>query len=734
MKTSRREMLKLLGLSGAGLMVSYTLPAASTSAAAEGWQADLFLHLSPEGELSFVFPRAEMGQGAQHGLTTLVAEELSFDPRRIKVMQAPADTAFGNPLAPGSLQVTGGSNSMLAHYQPLRQAGANMREALLTAAAAELNADPSALLLDEGYVVHGAEHHPWGKFVAAAATVPMPESAALKPADIHRYLGKDLQRTDAVAKSTGTAGFGIDVEFEGLKRAVVVRCPVVGGAPATFNGDVVATEPGVRAVVAISNGVAVVADAIWQAKSAAAKLDVEWTYPEDLRTVDTATLHLDLKRAADDNEGKSAHSDGDIETALSDADQVIEAEYWAPYLAHATMEPMNATVKLGSDRCDVWVGHQAPGLIQGTVKTLTDLDMEQIFVHNQMLGGGFGRRATADMVFEAVEIAKATELPVQVVWSREDDTRNDYYRPVSLMRYRGALKDGDMTALAVQRTGPSLMPYFLREMLDDVTADMLPGGLARFLGASGAWLMNKMSVDESSVEGLVEDYHGVANVDVRHVLADPGLRLGAWRSVGHSFSAFGKESFLDEMAHAAGADPVAFRLAKLGDNPRMRAALEKVADISDWQVRRDRGEAIGVSCHSSFGTSVAEVARVEIDGDTIMVKEVWCAVDCGRAVNPNVVRDQMQSGIIYGLSAALWGEVTLKQGAVQQGNFNDYRVIRMPEAPRIEVAIVNATNSDAPLGGVGEPGTPPIAAAVANAIFAGTRTRLRELPLRFTKT
>ena len=734
MNTTRRELLKLLGLSSAGLVVGCTLPTASPRAQDDaGWQVDAFLHLSPEGELTFVFPRAEMGQGIMHGLTTLVAEELTLAPERIAVLQAPADEAYGNPLFPGNLQGTGGSTSMLAHFEGLRQAGAILRAALLNAAAKTLSVDVAILGLDEGYVVAGNDHHPWGKFVTAAAAQPLPETASLKPAAEFKYIGHNIERIDATEKSVGSAVFGIDVDFEGLKRAVVVRCPVIGGKPLSHNGGDIATQPGIQAVVDIFDGVAVVADKLWQAKKAAAELEVEWEYPETLRAVDSTTLRLDMGLAADENEGKSAIDEGDVDAAMAGAEAIVESEYWAPFLAHATMEPMNCTVKLSSDRCDVWTGNQAPGLIQKTVMTLVDLEADQVFIHNQYLGGGFGRRTTTDMVQEAVEIARATNLPVQVVWSREDDMRNDYYRPASLMRYRGAIANGKVSALAVQRTGPNIMPYFLEEVMDDMTIDMLPAGVGRFLGSTGAWLLNAATVDDSSVEGLAEDYHGIANKKVNHVRHDPGLRLGFWRSVGHSFSAFGKESFIDEAASAAGVDPLAFRLAQLGDNPRMKAALEKVAEISDWNMRRANGEAIGVACHTSFNTAVAEVARVEVVGDDIYVREVWCAVDCGLAVNPNVVRDQMQSGIIFGLSAALWGEITLKQGVVDQGNFNDYRVVRMDEAPRIEVAIVNATGAEVPLGGVGEPGTPPIAPAVANAVYAATRTRLRELPLRFLK-
>ncbi|MEE4203922.1 MAG: molybdopterin cofactor-binding domain-containing protein [Halieaceae bacterium] len=734
MNTTRRELLKILGLSSAGLVVGCTLPTPVTHAEdGNGWQVDAFLHLSPEGVLTFVFPRAEMGQGIMHGLTTLIAEELTLAPERIVVLQAPADEAYGNPLFPGSLQGTGGSTSMLAHFEGLRQAAANMRAALLSAAGPVLSTTADALTLDEGYVVAGNDHHPWGQYAVAAASQPLPDAAPLKPAADFKYIGRDIERIDATEKSVGTATFGIDIDFEGLKRAVVVRCPVIGGKPLTHNGGDIATQPGVRAVVDIYDGVAVVADKLWQAKTAAAKLEVEWEYPETLRAVDSATLRLDMGLAADENEGKSALDEGDVAAAMAAADAIVEGEYWAPFLAHATMEPMNCTVKLGDDRCDVWTGNQAPGLIQKTVMTLVDLEADQVFIHNQYLGGGFGRRTTTDMVQEAVEIARATGMPIQVVWSREDDMRNDYYRPASLMRYRGAIAGSKLSALTVQRTGPNIMPYFLAEVMDDMTIDMLPAGIGRFLGSTGAWLLNAATVDDSSVEGLAEDYHDIPNKQVNHVRYDPGLRLGFWRSVGHSFSAFGKESFMDEAAVAAGVDPIAFRVAQLGDNPRMKAALEKVAEISNWNSRRANGEAIGVACHTSFNTAVAEVARVEILGDEIHVREVWCAVDCGLAVNPNVVHDQMQSGIIFGLSAALWGEITLKDGVVEQGNFNDYRVVRMDEAPRIEVAIVNATGAEAPLGGVGEPGTPPIAPAVANAVYAATSTRLRELPLRFPR-
>lgn len=732
MDTTRRDLLKLMGLSTAGLVVGCTLPSASAVAVGQdGWQHDAFLHLDSTGLLTFVMPRAEMGQGISHGLTTLVAEELTIDPAKINVQQAPADAAYGNPLFPGNLQGTGGSTSMLAHFEGLRQAAATMRSMLLTAAASDLAADPGVLTLEEGYVVFGHDHHPWGRFVAAAADIPAPEKVPLKPASEYRYIGMRSPRIDAVEKSVGTAKFGIDVDFEGLHRAVVVRCPVIGGKPESHNGEAIAQAPGVRAVLAIYDGVAVVADTLWHAKSAASKLEVNWEYPEPLRTTDSVKLRVDMAIAAANSAGKTAVDEGDVDTAFESADAVIEAEYWAPYLAHATMEPMNCTVRLSADRCDVWTGNQAPGLIQKTVMTLVDLSADQVFIHNQYLGGGFGRRTTTDMVQEAVEIAKETGLAVQVVWSREDDMRNDYYRPASLMRYRGAITQGSLSALSVQRTGPNIMPYFLGEVMDDMTIDLLPAGVGRFLGSAGSWLLNAATVDDSSVEGLVEDYHGVTSRSVHHVRYDPGLRLGFWRSVGHSFSAFGKESFIDEAAYAAGVDPIAFRLAHLGDNPRMRAVLEQVAMLSDWNNRRSRNEAIGIACHTSFNTAVAQVAKVEILGDQIAVTEVWCAADLGLVVNPSVVESQMQSGIIFGLSAALWGEITLRQGEVVQGNFNDYRVARMREAPKIHVTLVNATGADAPLGGAGEPGTPPIAPAVANAVFAATSTRLRELPLKF---
>lgn len=731
MNTTRRQLLKALGISTSGLIVGCSLPFSAKATGAfeneSGFAPDAFLHLSPEGQLKFIFPRIEMGQGAMHGLTTLVAEELNIDPHEIEVLHAPADAEhYANPLI-FNMQLTGGSTSMIAHYDMLRQAGANMRQALIQAAATKTGVDASAVSLADGVVIAGIERFPWGQLAVEAAIKPVPTGIPKSSAD-YRFIGKQGKRIDGVAKSTGTASFGLDIDIEGLHRAVVVHCPVIGGEPESSNAKEILAMPGVTHVIPIFNGIAVVADQLWNARKAAKALKIEWDLPDDLSTANSTDLPAQMKAYADREQGMEVHSEGDTKQAIATSQRTLSQDYFAPYLAHATMEPMNCTIKLTEDSCDIWTGTQTPDVVQAMVVSKVGLDKSQVRVHNQMLGGGFGRRVPTDYVREAIEIGAAAGVPVQVVWSREDDMRNDYYRPASFMRFEAGLDNANTVAgITCKRVGPQIADYAMEDLAQAVTASWLPESGARWLGKTvGGFLNNNVQADDSSVEGLIDDYD-VANRAVHQVSFDPGLRLGYWRSVGHSFSAFGKESFYDELAAEAGADPFEFRLKHLSGNPRLKGVIERVAELSDWTARRAAGEFIGIAAHTSFGTAVAEVAKVSVNGGKIKVEEVWCAVDCGYAVNPSMVQAQMESGIIFGLSAALDGEINYVGGVVQEGNFNDYPVVRMAESPQIHVAIVNS--SDKPLGGVGEPGTPPIAPAVANAVFAATGMRLRSLPL-----
>lgn len=736
MNASRRDLLKILGLAGAGLMVNVSLPSFGQQARSNdtGFDANAFLHLSAEGVLSFVFPRAEMGQGAFHGLTSLIAEELNVGITHINVLQAPADPKrYGNPVMPANMQMTGGSTSMIAHYQPLRQAAANMRMALINAAAEQLGVAITEVTLDQQQIWVAGHPYPWGDFTAVAATRAVPANAPVKSAANFSTLGKPSQRIDALSKSTGTAVFGIDIELDNLHRAVVVRCPVLGGRVKRANTEAVAAFKGVVGVYVISTGVAVVAEHFWDAKKAAQALQIEWSHPHPLASVNSADLAAQFAEIGAQQRGKKAHEQGDETAVFASASEAWTADYYTPYLAHATLEPPNCTVRLTDDRCDVWTGTQAPDIAAGITMSMTDLSPEQVHIHNQMLGGGFGRRGGSDYIIEAVEIAQASGLAIQLVWSREDDIRNDYYRPPSLMRMRASVDaDGRLASWGCQRIGPQTTPHLLPEILQGVSGDVLPPAIGRWLGRTGGTMMDLFSIDDSSVEGLFGDYE-IPNQSIYQVTEDPGLRLGFWRSVGHSFTAFGKECFLDEVIQQRGEDPIEFRLQHLQNNPRLAGVVSAVAALADWRKIRDSGRHFGVAAHTCFGTSVAEIAEISISSSgAIKVERVWCAVDCGYAVNPDIVRMQMESGIVFGLTAALYGEINLVDGQVQESNFHDYPLLRMNESPAIEVVIVNSTDADVPLGGVGEPGTPPIAPAVANAVFAATGQRLRALPLRLS--
>ena len=736
MNTSRRDLLKMLGLASSGLMVNLALPTFGQQAQLNdtGFDANAFLHLSPEGVLSFVFPRAEMGQGALHGLTSLIAEELNVGIAHINVLQAPADAKrYGNPVMPNNMQVTGGSTSMIAHFQPLRHAAANMHAALINAAAEQLGVTITDVTLDQQQILVADQAYPWGDFTALAATHVVPDAAPLKSAAAFTTIGKPSQRIDALSKSTGTAVFGLDVELDNLHRAVVVRCPVLGGKVKSANTEMVAALQGIVGVYIISTGVAVVAEYLWDAKKAGEALQIEWSLPSPLKSIDSAELPAQFAELGAKHRGKKAHEEGDETTVFADADEAWAADYYTPYLAHATLEPPNCTVRLTDDRCDVWTGTQAPEIAAGITMSMTGLSPEQVHIHNQMLGGGFGRRLGSDYIIEAIDIAKASGLAIQLVWSREDDIRNDYYRPPSLMRMRASVgADGRLASWGCQRVGPQTTPHLLPEILQGVSGDVLPPTIGRWLGRTGGAALDLFSVDDSSVEGLFGDYE-IPNQSIYQVTEDPGLRLGFWRSVGHSFTAFGKECFLDEVIQQHGEDPIEFRLRHLQNNPRLSGVVSAVAALAGWSEIRDSGRHFGVAAHTCFGTSVAEIAEISVSSSgAIKVERVWCAVDCGYAVNPDIVKMQMESGIVFGLTAALYGEINLVDGEVQESNFHDYPLLRMNESPAIEVVIVNSTDADAPLGGVGEPGTPPIAPAVANAVFAATGQRLRTLPLRLS--
>jgi len=728
---SRRRFLQHATLTGGGLIVGIPLMGLTGHAHASGQGSltpNAILQITPQNAVHFYLPRSEMGQGVHTGLTTLLAEELDIPPAKISVHLTGPHEDFANPEF--GMQITGGSTSIKGHFVPLRQLAANTRLVIRQAAAKQLNTALESIQTQDGQVFVQGKAFTYGDFVDVASTLDFPEDAPLKPASDFKYIGKYNQRLDAQAKSTGSAQFGLDVDFAGLQKAALKQSPVFGGTVKSFDDSVAKTMPGVKAIVAIHNGVAVVAEHYYQAKNALAKVDVQWQLPETLSAFSTHSLDanngMGLFENALKKEGDNGHDEGDA-NAIQQADKVISAQYWAPYLAHATMEPMNCTVKIENGKVDVWVGSQSPGMAKNIAALFADVSKDDVTVHSTYLGGGFGRRSASDFVAQATAIAKASKLPVQLIWSREDDTQHDLYRPAALARFDiGLNKDGTITDWHVKRVGPNIMPYMIDETVDAMAPGFMPNAMVDWLSKRGYGLFDGWIVDPSSIEGLFEDYDS-PNKQVNHVTVDPGLPMGFWRSVGHSFSGFFKESMMDEVAADQKQDAVAYRLKHLKNNPRLAKVLNEAAKQSGWGKPLAQGHFHGVATHMSFGSFVAQVAEVSIENNNIKVHKVTCVVDCGTAVNPDVIKAQMEGGIIYGLTAALYGEITLKDGMVEQTNFHNYPMLRMNESPEFDVIVMN--NNEAPTG-VGEPGLPPIAAAVANAIFAATGKRLRSLPLK----
>ena len=682
-----------------------------------------FLELAPDNAIRFYCARDEMGQGVTTVLATLIGEELDVAPSALRVEFAAVHPAYRNPVF--RVQATGASTSMRAHFQPLRQAAADVRQLLLNAAAQDLGAAATALRTDDGHVVTGdGERFAYGRFIATAATLELPSKTRLKPRAQWKYIGRPFARLDGVAKATGTAQFGIDVDIPDLHRAVVRRAPVAGGTLRSMDATAARAMPGVVHVSAIGSGVVVVARGFWQAKKAAEALDVEWDLLA-LAGVDTARIKADYKAALTADDGSTTAERGDPEKGFAAASHVVEAEYWTPYLAHAPMEPMNAAVRIEPDRVDVWSGTQSPAGARGLVARTLDIPVERVHVHSTWVGGGFGRRAALGHVVEAAEAAAASGKPVQVVWTREDDIRRGLYRPASLMRIRaGATADGTITAWDATRVGANIAPDMLSVALPGVLPG-LPDRLVEVAVGTVDKATRDWIVAGSSVEGLHGDYD-VANRSVRHVTRDHGLPVLFWRSVGHSYTAFAKESAIDALAHASRLDPVELRLRNTRDNPRL-AEVVRIAGERMQAMRGAPGRGLGLAAHGSFESYVAQVAEVSVDGGAIRVHKVLCVIDCGLAVNPDVVRAQMEGSVVYGLSAALHGNLEVENGAIRESNFHDYPIVRMHEAPDVEVIIVD---SDEPPTGVGEPGVQPVAPAVANAVFAATGQRLTSLPLK----
>src|SRR5207253_160740 len=713
---SRRDFMTVLAAAGGGLLLGCrvdegrpTASAAATAAASgatpPAFVPNAFIRIGTDGGITLIMPQAEMGQGTYTSMSMLLAEELEVAPDQIRLEHAPPDDKrYANPFF--GEQMTGASSSVRAFDEPLRRAGATARTMLVAAAAASWNVDPASCRAQKGLVTHTPTGRTltYGVLAAKAAALPVPDKITLKDPKDFTLIGTPAKRLDTPSKVNGTAQFGIDVRLPGMLIATVAASPVLGGKVAGVDEPKAKAVAGVRQIVRLDDVVAVVADHMWAAKQGLAALDIRWDDGPNAK-LSTHDIVQGLAKASE-SPGVTARKDGDPESALAGAAKKVEAVYEAPFLAHVTMEPMNCTVHVRKDSCEVWTGSQVLSRARAAAAEVTAFPLEKVVVHNHLLGGGFGRRLEVDYVTQAVRIAKQVNAPVKVVWTREEDVQHDVYRPYYYDRIAAGLDPrGTPVAWTHRIVGPAIIARYLPPVFKD-------------------------GIDIDAVDGAVQLLYDIPAIQVEHVRhEEPALNTGFWRGVGVTHNNFVIESFIDELAAASRQDPVAFRRALLGKSPRATAVLDLAAKEAGWGKPLPRGHGRGVALlYSGWGTYLAQVADVEVTGSgDVRVHRIVCAVDCGRIVNPDIVTAQIQSSVVYGISGAPWGEVTLKNGRVEQSNFHNYRVLRMNESPPIEVHLVR--NSEAP-GGIGEPGTAVTAPALGNAIYAATGKRLRKLPLQ----
>lgn len=688
LKFSRRAFLRTGATATGGLLVGVALPwrvNAQTSFKLNAW-----VHVGTDDLVTLFIHKAEMGQGTVTSLSMLLAEELECDWKKIR-------TEFpGISREYGPNQGVVGSQSIRSSWQPLRRAGAAARQMLVQAAARQWGIAPSQCRAENGIVINSATNArlTYGALADAAAKVPPPANIQLKDAAQFRVIGKPHKRLDTPDKVNGRAKFGIDVRLPGMLYAVAERCPVFGGKVAGFDATAAKAVPGVRHVVQISSGVAVVADNTWSAQQGRRALKIQWDEGARANLSSAEISRSFVERAQ--HPGVVARQEGDAAGALAAAAKKIEAVYTVPYLAHAPMEPLNCTADVRPDSCEVWASTQGQTAAHQAAIGITGLKPDAVKVHTMYMGGGFGRRARADYVGEAVEVSKAIGAPVQLTWMREDDMQQDWYRPASYVRFAAGL-DADGWPLAL--TSRIVCPPF--------------GGLRDGLARTG-------------VEGVADMAYAIPNVLVDYHAVDPGVPVSYWRSVGYSQNTWFLENFIDEIAAAGGKDPLELRRRLVAKNPRLAAVLELAAEKAGWGKPLPSRHGRGIAFSTNVGSLTAQVAEVSAVGGKLRVNRVVCAVDCGQVVNPSGVEQQIQSGIVFGLTAALKGAITLEHGRVMQGNFHQYDMLRIDEMPQVEVYL---TPSTAAPGGIGEAGVPAIAPAVTNAIYAAIGRRVRQLPI-----
>jgi isoquinoline 1-oxidoreductase beta subunit len=726
---NRREFLKTGAAGGAALVIGFHLPSSAFAAAEDQEKKPVnpfnaWVRVTPDNQVTLILGKSEMGQGIMTALPMILAEELYLDWKQVKVEQAPTDPKIYD-------HGTGGSGSVAGSWTPLRQAGAAAREMLITAAAERWNVNRDTCHPQNGSVLHGARKQflTYGQLVEDAAKLPLPDfkTVPLKNSDDFTIVGHDRNRFEARAKSTGTAKFGIDSRPEGLVYAVIARCPVFGGKPAKFDATKAKAVAGVRDVFSIdpvgqgaftAGGVVVVADSSWAAMQGRKALDITWDEGPNANE-SSESLHQQFVDNAS-KPGKPTVNEGDVDSALAAAAKKIDVVYELPFAAHACMEPMNCTVQIGPDRAEAWIPTQAPQWAQDIIAGVTKLPHESVNVHTTLMGGAFGRRYQADFVMEAAQVAKVVgNKPVMVLWTREDDMQHDFYRPASYHHMQGAVDaDKNVTAWKHFQTSTSIAAVWSKD--------------------------GQEKPDQSEFATAAFIPYQAKNYRVEYTLAKSGVPRAWWRSVEHSSSGFVVECFVDELAAAAGADPLEFRLRLIGDarkipdatNPkegkpldtaRLKGVLQLAADKAGWTKPLPAGIFRGIAGYYSFESYTAGVAEVSMKNGDLKIHRIVYAVDCGRPVNPNGIAAQVEGAAIYGLSAALHDAITIDRGRVVQANFNDYQMPRINQTPKIEVHIVQSKEEPT---GIGEPGLPVIAPAVCNAIFAATGKRVRRLPIR----
>jgi isoquinoline 1-oxidoreductase beta subunit len=708
----RREFLKFSLAAGGGLLIGFSLPGADMFATAQAqsttvFMPNAFLRIGTDDRVTVIVNHSEMGQGVYTALPMLLAEELDADWNKIGFESAPVDPKYNHPVF--GMQITGGSSSVWSAFEQYRKAGAAARGMLIAAAAQQWNVNPATLRTDSGAVFDGTNRKlTYGQLAEAAAKLTPPAEVTLKDPKTFKLIGKPVKRLDTSEKINGKAVFGLDVKMPGMLTAVVARPPIFGATMKSFDDSRARTMPGVRKIAAVPSGVAVIADSFWQAKMAREALHVDWD-DSAMRTFSTNQMMQQFREQAK-SPGTNVRREGDPDAAFAQAAKKIEAVYEVPYLPHAMMEPLNCAVDLRADTCEIWTGTQFQTVDRANAAKIAGLPPERVQIHTTYLGGGFGRRANpqSDFVVEAVHVAKVAGAPVKVVWTREDDMQGGWYRPAFLHAIAGSIdSNGNPVSWRSRLVGQSI-----------------------FAGTMFEAMMKGKEYDPASVEGVDDLPYAIPNLAVESHKADVKVPVQWWRSVGHSHTGFATECFIDELAVLAQKDPYQFRRALLPKHPRHLAVLDLAAQKAGWGKPLPKGRARGIAVHFAFESYNAQVAEVSVDDGKIRVHRIVSAVDCGRYVNPGIIAAQLEGGAIFGGSAALFQEFTFENGRLQQTNFHTFPMMRMNECPEIETHIVENNEKS---GGIGEPGVPCTAPAIANAVFAATGKRIRKLPIRMTE-